>query len=72
MVSELKNAIGVLTREAIEESHAQMDKCNKKIRIERQRSMERIRQRGMSNNEAKDKANLSDEKVNNETEKVTN
>lgn len=68
---ECKNAIRVLTREAMEESKSQMERCNTKIKIERERSRERMRKqvRGISqNDDYKDKANLSDEKINNETE----
>jgi hypothetical protein len=48
-----------------------MERCNTKIKIERERSRERMRMqaRGVSaNDDYKDKANLSDEKINNETE----
>ncbi len=68
---ECKNAIRVLTREAMEESKSRMERCNTKIKIERERSRERMRMqaRGVSaNDDYKDKANLSDEKINNETE----
>jgi len=67
---ECKHAIRVLTREAMEESKSRMERCNTKIKIERERSRERMRiqARGVSaNNVYKDKANLSDEKINNET-----
>lgn len=63
--------IRVLTRDAMEESKSRMERCNTKIKIERERSRERMRMqaRGVSaNDEYKDKANLSDEKINNETE----
>jgi hypothetical protein len=40
---ECKHTIRVLTREAIEESKSKMERCNTKIRIERERSRERMR-----------------------------
>ena len=53
-----------------------MERCNNRIKIERERSKERMRMvqaRGhsvASEGRYKDKANLSDEKINNETEIV--
>ncbi len=73
LIAECKNAVGVLTREAMEQSRGQMERCNSRVKIERERSRERMRMqvRGFSANEGhKDRANLSDEKVNNETEIV--
>jgi hypothetical protein len=70
-VREAKNALEVLTREAINQSKFMMDRVNQRVREERKRSQERrVKGRGIQGGEGetKDKANLSDDNINNETE----